>query len=76
MGDLSFKAVGYPWRLYCGARVIEQGLREAVERAGGQRVFVICSPSVNRRTDTVTRIAAVLGERFAGVFEGVEKDST
>lgn len=76
MAELSFKAAGYPWRLYCGHRVIEQGLREAVDRAGAQRAFVICSPSVNRRTDTVARIAAVLGERFTGVFDGIEKDST
>ena len=76
MAELSFKAAGYPWRLYCGHRVIEQGLREAVDRVGAQRAFVICSPSVNRRTDTVARIAAVLGERFTGVFDGIEKDST
>ena len=76
MGDPGFKAAGYPWRLYCGARVIEQGLGEAVERAGARRAFVICSPSVNRGGDTVERIAAVLGERFGGVFDGIEKDST
>jgi alcohol dehydrogenase class IV len=31
---------------------------------------------VNRRTDTVRRIAATLGDRYAGVFDGIEKDST
>ena len=76
MGEAAFRAAGYPWRLYCGARVIEQGLREAVERAGARRAFVVCSPSVTRRTDIVGRIAEALGDRFAGVFDGIEKDST
>ncbi len=76
MDRKGFRAAGYPWRLYCGAEVIEQGLQESVQRAGAGRAFVICSPSVNRRTDTVKRIAATLGTRFAGVFDGIEKDST
>ena len=49
---------------------------QAVDRAGAKRAFVVCSPSVNRRTDTVRRIEAVLGDRYAGVFDGIEKDST
>jgi alcohol dehydrogenase class IV len=76
MSEHSFRAAGYPWRLYCGPRVVEQNLKEAVERVGAKRAFVVCSPSVNRRTDTVRRIAAALGDRYAGVFDGIEKDST
>ena len=76
MTDQAFRAAGYPWRLYCGAQAIEQGLKESVERARAKRAFVICSPSVNRRTDTVRRIEAALGPLFAGVFDGIEKDST
>ena len=72
----AFRAAGYDWRLYCGPNVLEQSLPEAATRAKGERAFVICSPSVNRRTDTVTRIKAALGERYAGVFDGIEKDST
>ena len=71
-----FRAAGFAWRLWCGAGVIEAHLAEAVARAGAKRAFVVCSPSVNRRTDTVVRIAAALGDRFAGVFDGIEKDST
>ncbi len=71
-----FRAAGYEWRLTCGAEAIEQGLRQAVERARAKRAFVICSPSVNRRTDTVRRIEAALGTLYAGVFDGIEKDST
>jgi alcohol dehydrogenase class IV len=76
MTETTFRAAGYPWRLYCGRNVIEQSLNEAVERAGAKRAFVVCSPSVNRRTDTVRRIAAVLGDRYAGVHDSIEKDST
>ena len=76
MSDNAFRAAGYSWRLYCGRQVIEQSLKEAVDRAGAKRAFVVCSPSVNRHTDTVRRIEAALGNRYAGVFDGIEKDST
>jgi alcohol dehydrogenase class IV len=71
-----FKAAGYPWRLYCGRQALEQGLKESVVRAGAKRAFVVCSPSINRRTDSVKRIAAALGDLHAGVFDQIEKDST
>jgi alcohol dehydrogenase class IV len=76
MDEQSFRAAGYPWRLYCGRQVIEQGMKEAADRAGAKRAFVVCSPSVNRRTDIVRRIAAALGTSYAGVYDGIEKDST
>jgi alcohol dehydrogenase class IV len=69
-----FRAAGHAWRLHGGPQAIEQGLKEAVARAGAKRAFVICSPSIKRRTDTVDRIAAALGERYAGVFDGIAKD--
>ena len=70
------RASGYPWRLYCGRQALEQGLKESVARIGAKRAFVVCSPSIDQRTDTVRRIAAALGELYAGVFHGIEKDST
>jgi alcohol dehydrogenase class IV len=76
MQDTPFRATGFPWRLYCGALVIEQGLRETVDRAGAKRAFVICSPSIAQRTDIVTRIAAALSGQYAGVYDGIAKDST
>lgn len=76
MTDRGFKAAGHPWRLFCGSGVIEQGLKDAVVRAGAKRAFVVCSPSINRRTDTVRRIALTLGPLYAGVFDEIEKDST
>jgi len=76
MTDQTFRAAGYAWRLYAGPKVIEQSLTEAVTRAGAKRAFVVCSPSVNRRTDVVRRIEATIGDRYAGVYDGIEKDST
>ena len=76
MTEHSFRAAGYPWRLHCGRQVIEQSLKETAERARAKRAFVVCSPSVNRRTDIVRRIEAALGPLYAGAFDGIEKDST
>jgi alcohol dehydrogenase class IV len=76
MTEPAFRAAGYPWRLYCGHQAIEHGLKEATDRAGAKRAFVVCSASVNQRTNTVRRIEAVLGDRYAGVFDGIQKDST
>ena len=72
----SFRAAGHPWRLFCGRETIESQLANAVDRVRAKRALVICSPSVNRRTNTVQRIAAALGDRFAGVFDEIENDST
>src|SRR5437762_115992 len=74
MMDRGFRAAGHSWRLHCGRQAIEHGLGEAVDRAGAKRAFVICSPSIVRRTDTVRRIAAALGERYAGAFNAIGKD--
>lgn len=76
MSETAFKAAGYAWRLHCGQQAIEEALKDQVARVGAKRAFVVCSPSVNRRTDTVRRIEAALGNRYAGVYDGIEKDST
>jgi len=75
-GFSGFRAAGHSWRLFCGPRVLERSLNDAATRAGATRAFVVCSPSVTGRTETVRRIEAALGPRFAGVFDGIEKDST
>jgi alcohol dehydrogenase class IV len=71
-----FRATGYSWRLHCGLDAIESGLADAVRRAGAKRAFVVCSASVSRRTEMVRRITAALQDRFCGVFDGIEKDSS
>ena len=76
MSTQTFRAATYPLRLYCGRQAIEQGLKELVERAGAKRAFVVCSHSISHRTEIVRRIETVLGDRYGGVFDGIEKDST
>lgn len=76
MADSNFRSASYDCRLHCGERVIEDALRGAVERVGASRAFVVCSRSVNARTDVVERIRSSLGELYAGTFDGIEKDST
>ncbi len=71
---MSFRASGHSWRLYCGTNVLEGSLKEVAARAGAKRAFVICSPSINNRTDTVRRIEKALGPTLAGVFDRIEKD--
>ena len=72
----AFKSAGHSWRLFCGTDVIEQNLKAAVTRAGAQRAMIVCSPSIAAKTDLPARIAAALGDRFAGTFDGIEKDSS
>ena len=76
MEGRSFRATGYPWRLFCGERAIENNLPAAVRGTGTSRALVICSPSINRQTDLVQRIKAALGSHYAGNFDGIENDST
>src|SRR5262245_15201075 len=71
----TFRAVSYPWRLYSGVDALGQ-LGTEVERAGAQRAFVICGRTVAHRTNLLARIQAALGERYAGVFDAMDKDST
>jgi alcohol dehydrogenase class IV len=76
MSANGFRAAGFSWRLYCGHQVLEQNLKDAVIRAGAKRAFVICSPSITRKTDSVRRIAAALGNLYAGVYDAIENDAT
>lgn len=71
-----FRARGFPWRLYSGPESIENYLKEEVIRAGAKRAFVVCSKSITGKTTIVQRIQEALGDRFAGVFDGIEVDST
>src|SRR5581483_6308828 len=71
----TFRAVSYPWRLYSGQNALEH-LPAEVQRAGGKRAFVICGQTIAHRTNLITRIRSFLGERCAGVFDAMDKDSS
>jgi alcohol dehydrogenase class IV len=71
----TFRAVGFPLRLYAGENALDR-LAGEVERQKAKRAFVICGQTVARRTNLLDRIGDGLGERYAGYFDGMDKDST
>lgn len=46
-----------------------QAVAAEAERRGAQRVFILSSGTLNRKTDAVTRLRSALGARCAGVFD-------
>ncbi|MBI2872426.1 MAG: iron-containing alcohol dehydrogenase [Chloroflexi bacterium] len=70
----SFRYAGSPARVYAGADVLSQLPRE-VQRARARRAFVVCGQSVAHRTNLLERVRTVLGDLYAGAFDGVKKES-
>ena len=70
----SFRHVGYPVRVHAGDNALDR-LAEEADRTRARRAFVVCGKSVARRTNLLERVTGVLGERFAGVFDGVQSGS-
>ena len=71
----TFRAVGYPWRLYAGVEALRH-LADEVRRHKAQRAFVICGQTVAHRTNLLERITTQLGSLYAGVYDAMDKDST
>jgi alcohol dehydrogenase class IV len=70
-----FRATGYPWRLYSGQDALEK-LPDEVGRHRATRAFVVCGRTVSRKTPLIGRIKQLLGERCAGVFDEIDKDTS
>ncbi len=70
-----FRATGYPFRLYSGDDALEK-LPAEVERQRARRAFIVCGRTVSRRTPLISRLRALLGERLAGVFDEIDKDTS
>ncbi|MDR6477368.1 maleylacetate reductase [Paraburkholderia graminis] len=51
-------------------------LMAEVERVGAKRVFLIVSRTLNTTTPEIAKIVSALGERCAGVFDGVAQHTT
>jgi alcohol dehydrogenase class IV len=71
----TFRAVGYPLRLYSGKNALDR-LPDEVERRRAKRVFVVCGNTVATKTDLLGRIEALLGSGYAGAFTTMDKDSS
>ena len=69
-----FRHVAYPVRVFAGDEALSN-LSAAVQRTGAVRPFVVCGQSVARRTDLLDRVAEALGEKPAGIFDGVQTGS-
>jgi alcohol dehydrogenase class IV len=69
-----FRIVSYPTRIYSGLDALDQ-LPSEVGRHRAKRVFVVCGRSVSQKTNLITRIRALLGASFAGVYDAMGKDS-
>ena len=70
-----FRAVSYPWRLYCGTGALDS-LPAEVARHAARRAFVICGQTVAHRTNLLTRIRDRLGDVYGGAFDRMDKDSS
>ena len=75
MSSTDFRAVNYPLRLYSGGDALAS-LPAELKRCQSQRAFIVCGRTVSRRTPLVERMRGILGDASAGVFDGIEKDST
>lgn len=75
MYSYDFRVTGYPFRLYSGTDALEK-LPAEVARNGARRAFIVCGRTVSRRTPLVSRMRELLGERLAGVFDEIDKDTS
>jgi maleylacetate reductase len=51
-------------------------IREEAERLDARRVFLIVSRTLNTTTDEIEKIRVALGDRYAGLFDGVPQHTT
>lgn len=51
---------------------LEEAIRTELERYAGERIFVVATRSLNRKTGVVSGLIQALGPRFAGLFDEVE----
>jgi alcohol dehydrogenase class IV len=75
MYSYDFRVTGYPFRLYSGKDALER-LPAEVARNGARRAFIVCGRTVSRQTPLISRMRELLGERLAGVFDEVDKDTS
>ena len=65
-----FRHVSYPGRIHAGDNALER-LGEESDRARARRILIVCGQMVAHRTNLLDRVKQALGDKLAGVFEGV-----
>ena len=76
METYDFRARSYNWKLYGGQDSIEKHLSLEVKRHDAKNVFIISSKSIALRTTLIQRVKRAIGEKYAGAYTEIEKDST
>ena len=71
---IPFRHRSFPLSIHAGKGALNE-LRGEVDRTKAKRAFVVCGKSVAHKTDLIVRVTANLGDKFAGVFDGVETSS-
>src|SRR5690348_18472269 len=75
MYNYNFRATGYPFRLYSGVNALDR-LPDEVARHKAKRAFIVCGRTVSRKTPLISHMKQLLGERLAGVFDEIDKDTS
>src|SRR3990170_8543480 len=75
MYTYDFRVTGYPFRLHSGKDALEK-LPAEVARNGARRAFIVCGRTVSRKTPLISRMRELLGERLAGGFDEIDKDTS
>ena len=70
----SFRSVSVPLRIHAGPDTLEK-IAEEVDRQRATRAFIVCGQSVAHHTNLLDRTTDALGDRLAGVFDGVQAGS-
>lgn len=69
-----FRHRSFPLSIHAGKGALNE-LRGEADRCRAKRAFVVCGKSVALKTDLIARVKETLGEKFAGMFDGVETSS-
>ena len=69
-----FRHRSFPLSIHAGKGALDE-LRGEVDRTKAKSAFVVCGKSVAHKTDLIARVKANLGDKFAGVFDGVKASS-
>jgi alcohol dehydrogenase class IV len=75
MYSYDFRATGHPFRLYSGRNALER-LPDEAARHRAQRAFIVSGRTVSRSTPLIARMKELLGERFGGAFDEIDKDTS
>ena len=75
MYTYDFRASGFPLHLYSGKSALDK-LPDEVARHRASRALIVCGRTVSRKTPLIRRIHALLGNKLAGLFDEIAKDTT